>query len=152
MHLIYAAIRWRRLWVCVHSSSTILCCHRDFEGPAWVQYDRAYRRQSTITKNPNWSQINTTFYSLCFVGRAKRNHICSHCSSNNHGCPEALFSPPSLPHQPHQRTRGWKCHYKACRFLNACLRCRGGHPVSVARGEPGDANNLGAKHLSSRME
>ena len=59
--------------------STILRCYGDFESPAWVQYDQAYRRQATITKTLNWSQINTTLYSLCFAGRAKRNHICTHC-------------------------------------------------------------------------
>ena len=153
--------------------ATILRCYRDFEGPAWVQYDRAYRRQAAITKNLNWSQLNTTLYSLCFAGRAKRNHICSHCLSNNHGsdaCPEASFSTPrrSLPHHPHhphhalqhpQRKNargGPKCHCKACHFLHACSRCRGDHPASVCTGvkrdEPGDTILPGAKRPSSRPE
>ena len=51
---------------------TILRCYRDFEGAAWAQYDRAYRRQAALSKDLNWSCINTTLYSLCFARRAKR--------------------------------------------------------------------------------
>ena len=72
--------------------TTILRCYCDFEGAAWAQYDRAYRRQAALSKDLNWSRINTTLYSLCFAGRAKRGQVCSHCLSNNHqsdNCPEA---------------------------------------------------------------
>ena len=40
--------------------TTILRCYRDFEGPAWAQYDRAYHRQAALSKDLNWSRINTT--------------------------------------------------------------------------------------------
>ena len=72
--------------------TTILRCYRDFEGAAWAQYDRAYRSQAALSKDLNWSRINTTLYSLCFAGRAKRGNVCTHCLSNNHpsdACPEA---------------------------------------------------------------
>jgi hypothetical protein len=54
------------------SWTTILWCYRDFEGAAWAQYGRAYRRQAALLRDLNWSRINTTLYSLCFAGRAKR--------------------------------------------------------------------------------
>ena len=40
--------------------STIVKCSREFEGPAWVLYDRAFRRQAEVTRDLNWSKINKT--------------------------------------------------------------------------------------------
>ena len=36
---------------------TIMRCCRDFEGVAWAQYDRVYRRQAALSKDLNWSRI-----------------------------------------------------------------------------------------------
>ena len=77
--------------------STIIRCYKDFEGPAWVQYDH---RQVAVSKNLEWSHINTTLYSPIFAGQAKWSSICAHCLSDNHtseGCLEALPTPTSLP-------------------------------------------------------
>ena len=117
--------------------TTILNCYRDFEGAAWAQYDRAYRRQAALSKDLNWSRINTTLYSLCFAGRAKRGQVCSHCLSNNHqsdACPEApaprRATPPrqALGSSPASQELcrlfnakgGPRCHYKQCKFAHAC--------------------------------
>lgn len=124
--------------------TTILRCYRDFEGAAWAQYDRAYRRQAALSKDLNWSRINTTLYSLCFAGRAKRGKVCTHCLSNNHqsdACPEAPAphrAPTQLGSSPapqeicrlYNAKGGPKCHYKSCKFAHSCSRCRGSHPVS----------------------
>ena len=125
--------------------TTILRCYRDFEGAAWAQYDRAYRRQAALSKDLNWSRINTTLYSLCFAGRAKRGHVCTHCLSNNHqseACPEAPAPRRTTTYSgsspaPLEICRlfnakgGSKCHYKSCKFAHSCSRCRGSHPASV---------------------
>ena len=69
----------------------IVKCSRDFEGLAWAQYDRAYRRQAAQTKDLRWSRLNPTLFSLCFAGKARRNIACAHCLSDNHTsdtCPE----------------------------------------------------------------
>ena len=125
--------------------TTILRCYRDFEGAAWAQYDRAYRRQAALSKDLNWSRINTTLYSLCFAGRAKRGHVCTHCLSNNHqseACPEAPAPRRTTTYSgsspaPLEICRlfnakgGSKCHYKSCKFAHSSSRCRGSHPASA---------------------
>ena len=71
----------------------IIKCSRDFQGPAWAQYDRAYRRQVAQTKDLRWSRLNPTLYSLCFAGKAKRHVVCATCLSDTHAtehCPETL--------------------------------------------------------------
>ena len=71
--------------------ATIVKCSRDFEGLAWAQYDRAYRRQAAQTKDLRWSRLNPTLFSLCFAGKARRNIACAHCLSDNHtsdACPD----------------------------------------------------------------
>ena len=49
--------------------STIIKCARDFQGLAWAQYDRAYRRQVAQTKDLHWSKLNPTLYSYALLGR-----------------------------------------------------------------------------------
>ena len=69
--------------------ATIVKCSRNFEGVAWAQNDRVYRRQKM--KDFRWSRISPTLFSLCFAGKARRNVACSHCLSDNHvsdNCPD----------------------------------------------------------------
>ena len=50
----------------------IVKCNRDFNGQAWAQYDRAFRRQAAVIEDLWWSKLNPTLHSLCF---AKRNVV-----------------------------------------------------------------------------
>ena len=66
-------------------------CSRNFEGLAWAQYNRAYKRQPAQTKDRRWSRLNPTLFSLCFAGKARCNIACAHCLSDNHTsdtCPD----------------------------------------------------------------
>ena len=75
--------------------STIVRCHRDYEGPSWVLYDRAFRRRAEATKDMNWSVVNTSLFNLCFGGRARRRAICQVCLSEQHAtdaCPKRVFA------------------------------------------------------------
>ena len=139
--------------------TTIIKCARDFQGPAWAQYDRAYRRQVAQTKDLRWSKLNPTLYSLCFAGKAKRHVICNFCLSDNHAserCPENLdhVEAVSWPIQSgllnqilflihsHQLRRvklchlfnaqeGPRCTFRPCKYVHWCSNCRGAHPLSV---------------------
>ena len=50
--------------------ATIVRCQRDYEGPAWVLYDRAFQRRVEATKDLHW--FNTLLFNMCFGGRACR--------------------------------------------------------------------------------
>ena len=64
--------------------TNIIRASQEFEGPAWVAYDSAYRRQAAATGHTKWSKINASLYSLCFTGKAKRGGRCDHCLSAAH--------------------------------------------------------------------
>ena len=73
--------------------SLIIKCSRDFEGLAWAQYDRAYRRQAAQSKDLKWSRLNPTLYSLCFAGKARKNIACCHCLSDMHTSETCMENP-----------------------------------------------------------
>lgn len=75
--------------------SIIIKCSKRFEGSGWFSYDRAFRRQAATIKNLNWSQTDSTLFSLAFTGKAKQMSTCDLCFSTNHTtnqCPDAQFS------------------------------------------------------------
>ena len=74
--------------------SLIIKSHRDFAGLGWVQYDRAFRHQVAVTKDLEWSRVNSTLHSLCFAGKQRRSPLCSLRLSDNHPtkrCPDTLY-------------------------------------------------------------
>jgi hypothetical protein len=138
--------------------ATIIKCARDFDGLAWAQYDRAYRRQVAQTKELRWSKLNPTLYSLCFAGKAKRHIVCAFCLSDNHSseqCAENHNSlTASLPGYPPQVASvpawgaaprieklcnlfnakdGPRCGFRNCKFAHKCSACRGNHPRAYCR-------------------
>ena len=148
--------------------STIIKCSRDFDGLAWAQYDRAYRRQAAQTKDLRWSRINTTLYSLCFAGKARRSVACVHCLSDGHrsdACPDNPASTcvpmlmmsglsqaaPVVPGRTGQRLvchlynsrNGPRCTYNPCKFAHICEGCRGNHPRSACPKGQGPSGDLG---------
>ena len=64
--------------------ATIINRAQNFDGLAWAQYDKAYRRQMAQAKDLRWSRLNPMLYSLCFAGKAKQHVVCSFCLSDNH--------------------------------------------------------------------
>lgn len=44
----------------------IIRCHKDYEGPALVLYNRAFRQTAELTKDINWSVVNTSLFNTCF--------------------------------------------------------------------------------------
>ncbi len=69
----------------------IIKCARDYEGIAWAQYDRNFRKAKCQRKDLRWSQIDQTMYTVCFNSRNSRCMVCDHCLSDTHAaaqCPE----------------------------------------------------------------
>ena len=136
--------------------STIVKCHSDFEGSAWMAYDRAFRRQAAAKKTLDWSQLNPTLYSLCFAGKAKTDIVCTSCLSREHksmDCPDrsskryqqrstAPGSNSSIHREGsveicrlYNAKGGSKCRFKECRYAHLCRACKRPHPWSSCANE-----------------
>ena len=79
--------------------TSILRAARNFEGTAWVAYDRQYRREALARQDLNWSACNARLYNEAFTGRAKAIPRCQHCLSETHAsatCPLTTPDPTVL--------------------------------------------------------
>ena len=74
--------------------ATIVKCSRDYQSVAWAQYDRGFRKQMAKLKDLRWSRLNTTLFSLCFAGKAKRNTVCAWCLADSHDTESCPDNPP----------------------------------------------------------
>ena len=135
--------------------SLIIRCSQDYEGLAWVRYDMSFRRQAAASGNRNWSEVNSTLYSVCFTGKSRRNLQCELCLAKSHttnNCPlqgECTDRQLGVSFQRGTATSsgGWRqlppsgevcklwnhnqCRYSRCRHTHVCMRCGGNHPVVV---------------------
>ena len=80
--------------------ATIIKAHKNFEGTAWVLYDRCYRRRAAALKSLEWAKIDTALYNEAFTGRARSVPRCQFCLSLNHTDMECPTSPPPPWIQP----------------------------------------------------
>ena len=65
-------------------------CNQDYKGLAWVHYDMSFHQQAAVSGNRNWSEVNSTLYSICFMGKSQRNLQCELCLAKAHAasnCP-----------------------------------------------------------------
>ena len=76
---------------------TILRASQDFEDPAWITYDLAFRRQAAATNNRQWSRLNPTLYSICTAGKARKNTRCELCLNSDHTTKECVSLADSDP-------------------------------------------------------
>ena len=129
--------------------TSIIRAARNFEGTAWVAYDR---QESLARRDLNWSACNARLYNEAFTGRAKAIPRCQHCLSEAHGslvCP--LTNPdPVTVWQPISRATGsdsynnkrpeicqnyeGRCKFQRCKYLHICKECYYPHPWTVAHG------------------
>ena len=153
--------------------ATIVKCSKDFNGVAWVQYDRAFRKQMAQLRQLKWSRLNPTLFSLCF---AKANVVCAFCVSDNHtseACPDNPANFRQWGLQPQEtaipsrslgapgRSRaakicylfnkraGNECTFNPCRYLHVCSACKGSHPRSGCPPQSGES--AGGKPKRPRM-
>ena len=72
---------------------TIIKACKNFEGTAWVIYDRCYRRRAAATKSLEWAKIDSALHNEAFTGRARVIPRCQFCLSDSHlehECPDKL--------------------------------------------------------------
>jgi len=99
----------------------ILRTHRQFNGRAWLTYDKAFREHVAETNTTDWSTLNPQLYSFHTAGSAPRgpsneateaegsNESNTVCFSWNNGQCSSL--------------------YQSCRFAHKCRTCHGPHRV-----------------------
>ena len=66
----------------------ILKANREFAGGMCSYYDANYRQKAEATPNKDWSVIDTSLFSQCFTGRARKAQRCINCSSLKHDLAE----------------------------------------------------------------
>ena len=91
---------------------TIIKASRNFEGTAWVLYDRAFRRRAAATKDLKWGRTDSALYNESFTGRAHAIARCHLCLGDTHfkaDCPDramALVSQNSVYSQASYSSQG----------------------------------------------
>ncbi len=68
----------------------IIRASQESEGAAWVAYDAAYRRQAAATGVKKWGGVNSSLYTICFTGKARKSVRCDHCLSAGHKTGECV--------------------------------------------------------------
>ena len=150
---------------------TIIRASRNYEGSAWVIYDRCFRRRAAATKNLSWGEIDSALYNESFTGRARCIARCRSCLSDNHteaDCPERTWTPTSqtsaynLPNWIHQG-RPWpqlaeicqlfnrvRCKATRCKRRHVCNHCGLPHPEMVCPSLPGRRERSRSPHQQRR--
>ena len=125
---------------------------RNYRGPAWVAYDRMFRRQALARKSLDWGIEDQALCSEAFVGQAQAVVKCNHCLSELHtteSCPDlprfmgVSVQPSILPNsKPSSSGRQQaevhvckkfnegRCNHRPCKFLHLCMGCNKPHPVT----------------------
>ena len=100
----------------------ILRTYRQFTGPVWLAYDRAFREHSAATNLTDWSEINTQLFNFHSAGASVRGDA-AYVPSQSHGTASANIV-----------CRSWnngRCVAPSavCRFAHKCSSCSGQHRV-----------------------
>ena len=125
-------------------SSLIVKASWDFEGEAWLNYDKFFRRQAAAepTRYSCWGEIEPSIWTQHF-GRAIARPTCRDCGSKNHSsCGKEDYMRQrkadyhSRPY-PIKKTppvclrwnRGEFCSTSICRYQHICSECSKDHRV-----------------------
>ena len=68
--------------------STILKASKEYTADLWRLYDFQYRQQAAATNNKDWSVVDTSLFSRCLTGHAKKVSSCSNYGSLKHDTPD----------------------------------------------------------------
>ena len=139
--------------------SLIIRAARNYEGQAWVAYDRQYRREALARRDLNWSMLDSRLYNEAFTGRARAIARCQHCLSEAHGTTNCPTNPNPSTYQPpteFANTSGipgarsvaggrqeicWsfnegRCQFLYCKYLHICKECYHPHPWIACHNNP----------------
>ena len=119
---------------------------RKYKWPSWVVYDQNFRMHMASTAGMNWSSVNSSIYTQCFLNQeiTRAEPWCKNFQALDH----VSVSCPSAPRSAKRRraaeptnqnfgkpvccnfnTKG--CTYVGCRYLHKCWHCKGPHPATA---------------------
>ena len=112
-----------------------------FPGPAWLNYDTAFRKDAAASLLADWSKMNLDLYN--FHTRASST-VTSQSAPHSTSLPHTSCSlniPPKRSFDPIQYCRSWNdgaCRWSLgrCRYRHVCERCNGQHPLTNCPFEP----------------
>lgn len=139
--------------------SLIIRAARNYEGQAWVAYDRQYRREALARRDLNWATLDSRLYNEAFTGRARAIARCQHCLSETHvsvNCPAnpnpGMYQPPtefanassapgarSVAGNQQEICRSFnegRCRFLRCKYLHICRECFHAHPWIACHNNP----------------
>ena len=140
--------------------SSIAKLSQKFKWPSWVIYDNAYRQEAADNSKEDWSKIDSSLHSQCFMDMAITTEgWCSICHSVEHirrNCPlnSQGASQQSAPRQPppkrfkeswppvckkFNRNDGYCEYMPKCNYRHVCLQCHGPHPETRCQAASGRA-------------
>ncbi|KAL5500117.1 hypothetical protein EMCRGX_G011621 [Ephydatia muelleri] len=111
--------------------------HREYEEPAWREYDVRFRQLAAVSGNKAWAQLDPQLYNQCIVGRARRV-----ASSPQPGEASAGITKPARAEREGKAksevcfrfNREGSCPYNSqCRFQHKCSLCGGRHPSAQCK-------------------
>jgi len=113
----------------------ILEASLEFEGNAWLGYDRRFRQNAAAEPNIKWGTIDTDLWRIAFAGRVKRAR-CTHCFSLYHSSAQCDWAPrptrgnPVTPNDEKSNLcRSWNrdprpgCGFVNCQYRHICDVC-----------------------------
>ena len=76
MYVAVVAGKWpRRVPEMMAYMINIVKAHQEYKGLAWFLYDEAYRRQAAATGHTEWSKVNPSIFTMCFIAKAKEGEM-----------------------------------------------------------------------------
>ena len=124
--------------------NTILKASKEYTADWWRLYDFHYRQQAAALHNTDWSVVDSSLFSRCFTGHARKIQSCNNCGSMKHDtqdCPRRKGKRPATEDggaQPSKRQKpnvcynfNYKraCHLTPCKWKHSCLNCQEDHPM-----------------------
>ena len=109
----------------------------EYQGEAWMGYDRRFRQRAMANPHISWSTIDTTLWNLAFAGKA-RVARCTHCFSLSHPSNQCEWAPDPIPSTNYHQAsavksqpicRAWNtdsrpgCRFANCAFNHICWYC-----------------------------
>jgi len=91
----------------------------EYEGNAWLGYDRRFRQAAAANPDTQWSRIDPTLWNLAFAGHAKKVR-CTHCFSLTHKSSQCDWAPDLPSVSPTFNPRSWSYPQKDLKLKGIC--------------------------------